>query len=116
MSTSIDNLRRLNNYPLGDHQAIMDMYVVSGRDVEYICIRMGMDPMDIVNLLEGYGEKLITDKGLDQSGKGRLGKLPRRLIDEFVEHFYPGIASDPVNDWITLEEYLNNQNPNWRME
>lgn len=115
MSTSIDNLRRLNQYPVGDHQAIMDLYVVSGRDIEYICIRMGMDPMDVVHLLEGYGERILTEEGMDQSGKGRLSKLPRKMIDEYVEHFYPGIATNPANDWINLEEYLNRQNPNWRM-
>ena len=115
MSTALDNLRRLNQYPLGDHQFIMDMYVVTGRTIEYMSIKMGMDPQDVINLLEGYGEKIITDEGFNDSGRGRLSKLPRRLIDEYVEHFYPGIAPDPVNDWITLEEYLNRTNPSWRM-
>ncbi|MCF0128928.1 MAG: hypothetical protein HUJ70_10160 [Pseudobutyrivibrio sp.] len=115
MSTSIDNLRRLKRYPLKDHQMIFDMYVVSGRDINYICIKMGIDPMDVINMLEGYGEKILTDSGLDESGKGRLGKLARMFVDEYVEHFYPGIEANPQNDWITIEGYLNNTNPTWRM-
>ncbi len=115
MSTSLDNLKRLAQYPLGDHQAIMDMYITGGRSIEHISIRMGMDPSDVINLLEGYGEHLLTEDGLDLDGCGRLSKLPRRMIDEYVKHFYPGIAKDPVNDWITLEEYLNRTQPGWGM-
>lgn len=115
MSTSLDNLRRLVQYPLGDHQAVLDMYVTGGRNIEHISIRMGMDPSDVINLLEGYGEKILVDGGISYRGKGRLSKLPRRMIDEYVEHFYPGIAEDPVNDWITLEEYLNRTQPGWGM-
>ncbi|MBQ0079235.1 MAG: hypothetical protein KBS66_04990 [Eubacterium sp.] len=115
MSTSLDNLRRLNQYPIGDHQMVMDMYIVSGRDINYICIKMGMDPQDVINLLEGYGETIITDKGLNESGKGRFSKMPRKLIDDYVEHFYPGIAENPSNDWITLEGYLNQTHPGWAM-
>ena len=102
MSTSLENLRRLNQYPLGDHQAAMDMYVTGGRKIEHISIRLGMDPGDVIHLLEGYGEKILTEDGLDDSGRGRFSKMPRKFIDEYVEHFYPGIAENPVNDWITL--------------
>ena len=115
MSTSTENLRRLNQYPLGDHQFILDMYIVSGRNIEYITIKMGMDPMDIINLLEGYGEKIITKDNIDESGRGRFSKLSRKFIDEYVEHFYPGIEENPVNDWINLEEYLNRTHPGWGM-
>lgn len=52
---------------------------------------------------------------LDYSGKGRLKKLSRLLIEEYVEHFYPGIASEhPENDWICIEAYLDQMHPGWR--
>ncbi|MBQ9708970.1 MAG: hypothetical protein IJV66_07300 [Firmicutes bacterium] len=115
MSTSLENLKRLSQYPIGDHKAVMDMYIVGGRTIEHMSIRMGMDPSDVINLLEGYGEKIITEGGLNDEGRGRLTKLPRKMIDEYVEHFYPGIAENPVNDWITLEEYLTRTHPGWGM-
>ena len=97
----------------------------------------------MINLLEGYGEKLrvtaddvaknpklaaaiLEDRttakaieefgmALDYSGKGRLKKLSRLLIEEYVEHFYPGIASEhPENDWICIEAYLDQLHPGWR--
>jgi hypothetical protein len=52
---------------------------------------------------------------LDYSGKGRLKNVSRLLIEEYVEHFYPGIASEhPENDWICIEEYLDRMHPGWR--
>ena len=143
MSTSIENLRRLAERDVKDHTALFDLYVTVGRDIDYLSIKFGIDPDDLINLLEGYGEKLrvtaedvksnpklaaailedtttakaIEEFGvaLDYSGKGRLKKLSRLLIEEYVEHFYPGIASEhPENDWICIEEYLDRMHPGWR--
>ena len=141
MSTSIENLRRLAQRDVKDHTAIFDLYVTVGRELEYLSIKFGMDPDDIINLLEGYGEKirLTADQGmddesldrldsaarkalkefgmvLDYSGKGRLHSLPRVLIEEYVERFYPGIASEhPENDWISIESYLEHMHPGWQV-
>ena len=142
MSTSIENLKRLAERDIKDHTAIFDLYVTVGRDVDYLSLKFGMSPDDVINLLEGYGEKLqITaadveadpklaarilendeiaktmeefGMALDYSGKGRLRHLHRVLIEEYVGQFYPGIASEkPENDWICIEEYLNLKHPGW---
>ena len=112
MSTSIENLRRLAERDVKDHTALFDLYVTVGRDIDYLSIKFGIDPDDLINLLEGYGEKLrvtaddvaknpklaaaiLEDKAtakaieefgmaLDYSGKGRLKKLSRLLIEEYV--------------------------------
>ena len=55
MSTSIKNLRQLAARDVKDHTAIFDSYVVLGRDIDYLAIKFGLDPENIVNLLEGYG-------------------------------------------------------------
>lgn len=96
-----------------DHTAIFDSYVSLDRDVEYIAIRFGMDLMDVINLLEGYGEKITEtddegrETGFDFSGKGRYKSLSRLLVEEYIERFYPGISSEnPQNDWICIDEYL----------
>lgn len=115
MSTSIENLRKLSAISLKDHIGIFDFYVVLGRDIDYLCIKFGMDRDMIISLLEGYGEKITTDRGNDFSGKGRLKNLHRVLVEEYVSRFYPGIASEnPQNDWICIEEYLNRMHPGWR--
>ena len=57
MSTSIKNLRQLAARDVKDHTAIFDSYVVLGRDIDYLAIKFGLDPENIVNLLEGYGKK-----------------------------------------------------------
>ena len=143
MSTSIENLRRLAERDVKDHTALFDLYVTVGRDIDYLSIKFGIDPEDLIDLLEGYGEKLritasdvaadpklaaaiLEDKetakaieefgiALDYSGKGRLKKLSRLLIEEYVGHFYPGIASEhPENDWICIEAYLDQMHPGWR--
>ncbi len=143
MSTSIENLRRLAERDVKDHTALFDLYVTVGRNIDYLSIKFGIDPDDLINLLEGYGEKLrvtaeevasnprlaaaiLEDRdtakaieefgmALDYSGKGRLKKLSRLLIEEYVEHFYPGIASEhPENDWICIEAYLDRMHPGWR--
>ena len=136
-------MRRLAERDVKDHTALFDLYVTVGRDIDYLSIKFGIDPDDLINLLEGYGEKLrvtaddvaknpklaaaiLEDKAtakaieefgmaLDYSGKGRLKKLSRLLIEEYVEHFYPGIASEhPENDWICIEAYLDQLHPGWR--
>lgn len=115
MSTSIKNLRRLAERDVKDHTALFDLYVTVGRDIEYLAIKFGIDPEDLMNLLEGYGEKLITDTGIDESGRGRLKGLSRLLVEEYIEHFYPGIASEnPQNDWISIESYLDIRHKGWR--
>lgn len=136
MSTSIENLRRIAQRDVKDHTAIFDLYVTVGRELEYLSIKFGMDPDDLINLLEGYGEKIrrsadepydgedpavakaLEEFGiaLDYSGKGRLHKLPRVLVEEYVERFYPGIDSaHPENDWINIESYFDQMHPGWRM-
>ena len=145
MSTSIENLRRIAERDVKDHTALFDLYVTVGRDIDYLSIKFGIDPDDLINLLEGYGEKLhvtaedvannpklaeaiLEDRAtakaieefgmaLDYSGRGRLKKLSRLLIEEYVEHFYPGIASEhPENDWICIEAYLDQMHPGWRAQ
>ncbi len=50
----------------------------------------------------------------DTSGCGRLGDLPRSLIEEYIEKFYPGIASEnPQNDWISIDTYLQTFHAGW---
>ena len=136
MSTSIEHLRRLSQKDVKDHTAIFDLYVCIGRELEYLSIKFGMDPDDIINLLEGYGEKIRLSAGepydgedpavakaleefgiaLDYRGKGRLHGLPRILVEEYVERFYPGIASEhPENDWINIESYFDQMHPGWRV-
>lgn len=136
MSTSIEHLRRLAQRDVKDHTAIFDLYVAMGRDLDYLSIKFGMDPEDVIRLLEGYGERIrltsaeeydgedpavrraLAEFGLalDYRGKGRLQGLPRVLIEEFVGRFYPGIASEhPENDWINIESYLEQMHPGWRI-
>lgn len=126
MSTSIENLRRVAERDVKDHTAIFDLYVTVGRNIDYLSIKFGIDPVDLINLLEGYGEKLRVSPdeaekdaefgiALDYSGKGRYKRLSRLLIEEYIEKFYPGIASEnPENDWICLEAYLDHMHPGWR--
>ena len=132
----MDNLKRLAQRDVKDHTAIFDLYVTVGRDLEYLSIKFGMDPEDVIHLLEGYGEKIrlssqedydgedtavrkaLAEFGiaLDYSGKGRLRSLPRVLVEEFVGRFYPGIASEhPENDWINIESYLEQMHPGWQV-
>ncbi len=115
MSTGIENLRRLSAYSLKDHIGIFDFYVVLGRDIEQLSIKFGMDPKSVIDLLEGYGERIMKNGRPDCSGKGRLRNIHRVLVEEYVTKFYPGIASEnPQNDWICIEEYLNRMHPGWR--
>ena len=129
MSTSIENLRRIAKRDVKDHTAIFDLYVVVGRDIDYLAIKFGMNPEDIMNLLEGYGETVyaddtteetekmetMLDRVYDPSGKGRLPDLSRLLVEEYIGHFYPGIASEnPENDWIYIDAYLDVKHPGWK--
>lgn len=135
MSTPAENLTRLSERDLKDHTAIFDLYVTVGRDIEYLSIKFGMDPDDVIHLLEGYGEKIVLSMenydgddpeilrslkefglALDQSGRGRLQKLHRVLIEEYVGRFYPGIASGTENSWITVESYFDQAHPGWRSQ
>ena len=163
MSTSIENLRRLAERDIKDHTALFDLYVTVGRNIDYLSIKFGIDPEDLINLLEGYGEKIRVEEGdqealaraqaaaaeahkkksnrrsrggkgfllggtgaeadlefgmiLDYSGRGRFKNLPRMFIEEYIDRFYPGIASEnPENDWICLDTYLAVKHPQWRRE
>ncbi len=115
MSTSIENLRHLAERDVKEHTAIFDLYISLGRDVEYIAIRFGIDPMDVINLLEGYGERIMGEGNPDFSGKGRLKNISRLLVEDYIEKFYPGISSEnPQNDWICIEEYLERFHNGWK--
>lgn len=134
MSTDIENLRRLANWNVRHHIDVFDFYISLGRDLDYISVKFGMELPDVVNLLQGYGEKieLKSDdeikavrkkKGVfkfspgdvyDTPGRGRYEKLPRMFVEEYIEKFYPGISSEnPQNDWICIDEYLGSFHPNW---
>lgn len=169
MSAPLEKLRRLAGRDVKDHTAVFDLYVTVGRDIDYLSIKFGMDPEDVIYLLEGYGERIrytgtaddaagqadgtaddaagkadgtgageqtggagfraydgddpevkraLEEFGLalDYSGKGRLKGLPRILVEEYVERFYPGIASEhPENDWISIENYLEQMHPGWQV-
>ena len=147
MSAPLEKLRRLAGRDVKDHTAIFDLYVTVGRDIDYLSIKFGMDPDDVICLLEGYGEKIrLTSEAcgpetdapgsraydgddpdvkksleefgiaLDYAGKGRLKNMPRVLVEEYVERFYPGIASEhPENDWINIESYMDQMHPGWRV-
>lgn len=135
MSAPLEQIRRYADRDVEDHTAIFDLYVTVGRDVEYLSIKFGMDPEDLIYLLEGYGETIRLTPGhydgddprihkslkefgiaLDDSGRGRLPRLPRVLVEEYVGRFYPGIASEnPQNDWICIESYLEHMHPGWQV-
>ena len=111
MSAPMEQLRQVAKISKRDHIGIFDHYIALGRDIEYIAIKFGYDIPVILTILEGYGEK-IRD-----SSQGRLRHLSRLLVEEYVEHFYPGIASEnPENDWIHIEAYLDVYHPGWREE
>lgn len=118
MSTDIERLRRLAQYDVKDHTALFDLYATVGRDVEYLAIKFGMEPIDVIDLLEGYGEKINTgnpEKPYDFSGCGRFSKIHRVLVEEYIEKFYPGISSEnPQNDWICFDEYLDRFHAGWK--
>ena len=101
MSTSIKNLRQLAARDVKDHTAIFDSYVVLGRDIDYLAIKFGW-------------AVLQENPDYDTSGCGRLGDLPRSLIEEYIEKFYPGIASEnSQNDWISIDTYLQTFHAGW---
>lgn len=111
MSAPIEQLRQAAKISMRDHIGIFDHYIALGRDVEYIAIKFGYDIPMILTILEGYGETVSEDSC------GRLQHLPRLLVEEYVQHFYPGIASEnPENDWIHIEAYLDIRHPGWRNE
>ncbi|MDO4869440.1 MAG: hypothetical protein Q4A65_04035 [Bacillota bacterium] len=80
MSTSIENLRRLAERDIKDHTAIFDLYVTVGRNIDYLSIKFGIDPEDLINLLEGYGEKIRVSSGKTAAPKAAAdGKKSHRL-------------------------------------
>lgn len=102
MSAPLEKLRQAAQISAADHLAIFDHYVVLGRDIETPAIKFGCDSPMIVTILEGCGETVC-----DRS-RGRLKRLPQTFVKEYVERFYPGIASEnPQNDWINIEAWLD---------
>lgn len=111
MSAPIEQLRQAAKISKRDHIGIFDHYVALGRDIEYIAIKFGYDIPMIFTILEGYGETV------GENSCGRLRHLSRLLVEEYIEQFYPGIASEnPENDWINIEAYLDVYHPGWRSE
>lgn len=111
MSAPMEQLRKTAKIPVEDHLAIFDHHVALGRDVESLAIKFGYDIPIIMTILEGYGETVCEESC------GRLRMVHQALVKEYVEHFYPGIASEhPENDWIHIEAYLDLRHPGWRDE
>ena len=122
MSTSIKNLRQLAARDVKDHTAIFDSYVVLGRDIDYLAIKFGLDPENIVNLLEGYGERIRRQKpqvvGVeevpceddadlsakpDASRKEAPAALERRKSKKRSLFSNP-FRIDPEEEWAVLQE------------
>lgn len=111
MSAPIEQLRQIAKISRRDHIGIFDHYVALGHDIEYIAIKFGYDIPAIITILEGYGETVCEESC------GRLRYVSRLLVEEYIDHFYPGIASEnPENDWINIEAYLDFRHPGWRNE
>lgn len=109
MSAPTAELRKAAQLDIITHTAIFDLYVVLGRDPEQLAIKFGCDIPIVHTILTGYGE------AIDGRETGRLPGLPRVLVEEYIAHFYPGIASEnPQNDWITIDAYLDLYHPGWR--
>lgn len=111
MSAPIEKLRNVAKLSRNEHLGIFDHYIALGRDIETIAIKFGYDIPIITTILEGYGETICDES------RGRLRALPQVLVKEYIDHFYPGIASEnPENDWINIESYLDVKHPKWRSE
>lgn len=109
MSAPLEELKKAAQIDVKDHMAIFDHYIALGREIEQIAIKFGYNVSTIVTILTGYGE-VISDKS-----RGRLNKLSQHLVKEYVEHFYPGIASEnPQNHWINIEAYLDVYHQGWK--
>ncbi|MEG0830399.1 MAG: hypothetical protein RSD88_07605 [Anaerovoracaceae bacterium] len=109
MSVPIEELKTIKQIGVKNHTAIFDLYVVLGRDLEQIAIKFGYDIPVICTVLKAYGEKI------DPEAEGRLPKVSRLLVEEYIEHFFPGIPEGkPEDDWITFERYLDAYHPAWR--
>ena len=109
MSVPIEELRHVARISKWEHFAIFDQYVALGKDIETLAIKFGYNPPDIITILRGYGETVCEES------QGRLREVPQSLVKEYIEHFYPGIASEnPQNDWIHIEAYLDLKHPGWR--
>lgn len=111
MSVPLERLRQVAEISVKDHLAVFDHYVALGRDVETMAIKFGYDIPMIITILQGYGENVCPES------RGRLRGVSQILIKEYIEHFYPGIASEnPQNSWINIEAYLDIYHPQWRAE
>lgn len=111
MSVPLKELRQAAQISVNDHLAIFDHYVALGREVEPMAIKFGYDIPMIITILQGYGETVC------EQSRGRLRGVSQLLIKEYIEHFYPGIASEnPQNDWINIEAYLDLYHPSWRQQ
>lgn len=111
MSAPIEKLRQTAAISKREHLAIFDHYIALGKDIETLAIKFGYDIPVICTILEGYGENLRDGAG------GRMKHVPQVLVREYIDHFYPGIASEnPENDWINLEAYLDVYHSGWRQE
>lgn len=111
MSAPLKELRKAAQISMTDHLAIFDHYVALGRDVEFMAIKFGCDIPMVITILEGYGETICD------ASAGRLRGVSQLLIKEYIEHFYPGIASENSrNDWINIEAYLDIYHPSWRQQ
>ena len=114
MSTSIENLRRIASLGLSAHKQIVDAYIAVGYDLDRIAIVKGFYQPDAADVLHGYGFKLGSEWGDEDNDLGRFSKLPQKLVNEYVESYFPGLDEEGKGKDITLEMFLNVYYPDWR--
>lgn len=114
MAASIQTLRRIAELGLSSHKQIVDAYIAVGYDLDKIAIVKGFYQPDARDVLHGYGFKLGSDWGDESDDRGRFKNLPQKLVNEYVECYFPGLDEEGKGKDITLEMFLNVYYPDWR--
>lgn len=115
MSIDIETLRRTAKLGLEAHQRIVDAYIAVGMSIDKIAEAKGFYQPDSADVLHGYGFKLGSEWGDRTDDRYRYRNIPQELVNEYVEHFFPGIdEAVEMNRDITMDKYMDIYHPGWR--
>jgi len=105
MTVTKEQRDRIATINIKEHGHIVDSFGTLARDPETIAIRQGIDLEDVIYILRAYNLGLGKQWGDEEDDCGINKRVPERVINEYVEKYYPGIL-EGTEDYMTMGKFI----------
>lgn len=123
MSITSKEFQKIEMLDLAKHVQIIDGYIASGLDIDDITIRYAVDQERVLIVLHSYGFSAGPAHGDGTDSQKIYKGLPFQYVKAYLTAYYPGFIVEENEEYkgssthvnhITIEQFLNEIDPDWR--